>query len=185
MTDMDPLRLHIFGASGSGTTTLARAIATAWAVPHADTDDYFWEPTDPPYAAKRDPADRLRLMEELFVPRSAWVLSGSLVGWGEPLVPTFDAVVFVTVDPATRIERLRTREVQRYGSRIEPGGDLEVAHAEFIEWARGYDDPDFTGRSRVVHELWLADLPCPVTRVDGGRPLDELVATLLAWQPPA
>ena len=46
---MTPCHLHITGASGSGTTTLGRALASAWAVPHADTDDYFWVPTTPPY----------------------------------------------------------------------------------------------------------------------------------------
>ncbi len=29
------------GASGSGTTTLALAMASRWAVPYADVDDYF------------------------------------------------------------------------------------------------------------------------------------------------
>lgn len=42
-------KLHMMGASGSGTTTLARALADHWSVPHADADDYFWVPTDPPY----------------------------------------------------------------------------------------------------------------------------------------
>ena len=38
-------RLHVMGASGAGTTTLARTLADHWAVPHADSDDYFWVPT--------------------------------------------------------------------------------------------------------------------------------------------
>jgi adenylate kinase family enzyme len=44
-------RVHVLGASGSGTTTLARALANHWSVPHADADDYFWVPTDPPGTA--------------------------------------------------------------------------------------------------------------------------------------
>src|SRR5438128_874343 len=42
-------RLHILGASGSGTTTLGRALAEGLQCPHFDTDDYFWLPTDPPF----------------------------------------------------------------------------------------------------------------------------------------
>jgi adenylate kinase family enzyme len=38
-------RLHILGASGSGTTTLGKAIANELAAPHFDTDDYYWLPT--------------------------------------------------------------------------------------------------------------------------------------------
>ena len=46
---MKPCRVLVLGATASGTTTLARALADRWSVPHADTDDYFWVPTDPPY----------------------------------------------------------------------------------------------------------------------------------------
>lgn len=38
---MQRSRILIMGASGSGTTTLASALADRWAVPHADADDYF------------------------------------------------------------------------------------------------------------------------------------------------
>jgi len=35
------MRVHIVGASGSGTTTLGRALATQLGCPHVDTDDVF------------------------------------------------------------------------------------------------------------------------------------------------
>jgi len=41
-------RIHILGASGSGTTTLGRALAERLQYPHFETDDYFWLPTAPP-----------------------------------------------------------------------------------------------------------------------------------------
>jgi adenylate kinase family enzyme len=46
---MKSRRIHIMGASGAGVTSLGRALADALAVPHHDTDDYFWQPTIPPY----------------------------------------------------------------------------------------------------------------------------------------
>jgi adenylate kinase family enzyme len=58
-------RIQVTGASGSGVTTLGRALADALALPHHDTDDYFWQPTAPPYRTQRDAADRLRLMREM------------------------------------------------------------------------------------------------------------------------
>jgi len=60
------------GASGAGTTTLARGIAGQWAVPHPDADDYFWIPTNPPYVEKRPEAERVALMESLFLAALAW-----------------------------------------------------------------------------------------------------------------
>ena len=83
-------RVHITGASGTGTTTLGRALADALSIPHHDTDDYFWLPTTPSFQQKREPADRLRLVREVFAQRAEWVLSGSLTAWGDPLVPLFD-----------------------------------------------------------------------------------------------
>ena len=43
-----PDRIHIVGASGSGTTSLAGELATRYGHRHLDTDDYFWLRTVPP-----------------------------------------------------------------------------------------------------------------------------------------
>lgn len=42
---MKSRRIHLMGASGSGVTTIGRALAGRLALPHHDTDDYFWLPT--------------------------------------------------------------------------------------------------------------------------------------------
>ena len=67
---MKSCRIHIMGASGAGVSTLGRALADALALPHHDTDDYFWRPTIPPYREMRQADDRLRLMREVFLPRA-------------------------------------------------------------------------------------------------------------------
>jgi adenylate kinase family enzyme len=180
---MDACRLHLTGASGSGTTTLGRALASRWSVPHADADDYFWVPTANPYTVKRDGPGRLRLMHEIFVGRDAWVLSGSLVDWGDPLVERFDAVVFLSVDNDVRMARLEARESKRHGEAIRAGGHREADHKEFIEWASGYEDSAFDGRSRLRHEGWLAELACPVLHLDSSVGVDEMVERIVGWQP--
>ena len=172
-------RLHVMGASGSGTTTLARTLASWWSVPHADADDYFWVPTDPPYAEKRPEPDRIALMRQVFVPREAWVLSGSMLGWGEEVVTECDAVVFLRLDPAERMRRLHAREeLRREGRAVDPD-----AWEEFLTWASGYDDPEFTGRSLWAHEEWLAEVGRPVLTLDSAAPPDELRDAVLAWEP--
>ena len=178
---MSSCRLHVTGASGAGTTTLGRALADALAAPHADTDDYYWVPSTPPYVTKREPSERLELMLRLFLPRDRWVLSGSLSGWGDPLIPYFDAVVFLELEPQERLTRLRRRERRRYGDAVDPGGPQEPAHHAFLEWAAGYDLPAFDGRSRAQHDRWLAGLSCPVLRLDSARPVTELCEAVLRW----
>lgn len=154
-------------------------MASLWSVPVHDTDDYFWIPTVPPYSDKRPEAERLTLMQALFVPRDAWVLTGSLMGWGDPLIARFEAVVFLQLDPKVRLQRLKEREADRYGApALAPGGQLHEGFEAFMDWASSYDDPAFTGRSLARHKEWLAKLPCPVLQLDSDQPLDRLVSAV-------
>jgi hypothetical protein len=74
-------------------------------------------------------ADRLSLMNALFLPRDAWVLSGSVMSWGDPLIEKFDAVVFLTLAPLTRMARLERPTRIMVGSTLmpcPPAGQREV-----------------------------------------------------------
>jgi adenylate kinase family enzyme len=177
---MKSRRIHVTGASGAGVTTLGRALADALALPSHDTDDYYWKPTSPPYRESREAGERLRLMQDMFVPRPGWILSGSLDGWGDALVPCFDLVVFVRTSPELRLTRLRARETRRYGAdNVAAGGRYFEETETFLEWASHYEDGARKGRSLARHEAWLAALPCPVLRLDGSRPVTELVDEVL------
>ena len=59
--------IHILGASGSGTTTLGRALAECLHYTHFDSDNYLWLPTDPPTTEKRELTERQQLL--------AWCIS--------------------------------------------------------------------------------------------------------------
>jgi adenylate kinase family enzyme len=169
-----PFHVHITGASGSGATTLGSAFAQAHVLKHLDTDDYFWAPTDPPYQQIRPREERMaRLGPDLAVhPR--WVLSGSLVGWGDPLRPLFDLVIFLYIPAELRLERLKKREIARYGAAsLHPGGRMHDHHVEFMAWAARYDDGDESVRSLLLHNRWLADLECPVIRLEGDMTVGE------------
>ena len=63
-----PTRIHITGASGSGTTTLGQALSQKAHLVHFETDDYFWEPSDPPYVHPRPREVRLRLLSSSLDP---------------------------------------------------------------------------------------------------------------------
>jgi hypothetical protein len=47
------------GASGSGSSSLAAAIASRHGHRHLDTDDFYWMPTDPPFQPVRPLPERL------------------------------------------------------------------------------------------------------------------------------
>ena len=173
------MRIHITGASGSGTTTLGRALAEKLNVPHLDSDYFFWVPTDPPFQQRRDVEDRIALLGAEAATDKSWVLSGSAMKWGEFLDPHFTLIIFLALDPIVRMDRLRLRELARFGDRLGPDGDMAKTSAEFLSWAAAYDTAGVEQRSRAAHEAWLQKQSAPVLRLDSAAPVKELVQQVL------
>jgi adenylate kinase family enzyme len=159
--------IHIFGASGSGTTTLGKKIADELNFKHMDTDDYYWLPTDPKFTQKRSVEERVALMKKDIEESENVVISGALAGWGDPLIPYFTLAVRIELPQDVRIERLRQREKARFGSRIEAGGDMYDQHLAFIEWEKTYDTGGMEHRSKARHDAWQKTLPCEIVHLDG------------------
>ena len=178
---MTPGRIHLVGASGSGTTTLGVALARHLGCPHFDTDDYFWLPTVPKFEHIRDLPERQALLGGDLARHPGWVLSGSLCGWGDLFVPRFELVIFCAVPSEVRLARLRARERERYGDEaIAPGGRFHAKYDAFMTWAASYDDGPAVQRSRRMHETWLATLPCPVLRLEDVDDVETRLKRVLA-----
>ena len=165
--------VHIFGASGSGTTTLGEKISRELGYFHMDTDDYFWMPTDPKFTTKRPAAERIAFMRRDMEQAENVVISGSLTDWGDALIPDFTLAIRIEMDPELRLERIRQREKRKFGSRIEPGGDMYETHRAFLEWAKRYDTGSPEIRSRAKHDQWQTLLSCPVLLLDGGASVED------------
>src|SRR5262245_11902457 len=158
-------RVHILGASGSGTTTLAAAVAERLGHTHLDTDDFFWLPTQPKFLEIRPREERIALLASALDRAGRWVLSGSLCGWGDVFIPRFELVVFIYIPSDVRLARLAQREAGRYGAdAIAPGGVRHTKYEAFMAWAAAYETGSVE-RNRTMHEQWLAALPCPVMRL--------------------
>ena len=173
-------RIHITGASGFGVSTLGAALAARLRVPWHDTDSYFWVPTDPAFVIRRPVADRLARLSRALDDEVGWVLSGSLDGWGDGLIPRIDMDVFLRVPTEVRMARLRARETARFGERIAPGGDMHAGSVGFLDWAESYETGGMDQRSLARHEAWLAAMPCPVLRLDGSLPAEALPPLVMA-----
>jgi adenylate kinase family enzyme len=173
-------RVHILGASGSGTTTLGQALAARLGCPHHDVDSYFWLPSDPPFLHIRDRDTRRAMLSADLEKPGGWVLSGSLCGWGDIYIPLFDLVVFLWIPPDLRMARLAAREVARYGAEtIAPGGAMHAGSVAFMTWAAAYDEGGLEIRSLRIHNDWLATLPGPVLRLEGDASVEANLAAVL------
>jgi adenylate kinase family enzyme len=169
------MKIHLFGASGSGVTTTGTALAEATGFPYFDADSYYWFPTEPPFRHKRPAEERNGLLRADLAQHPHWIFGGSAVSWGDFWHKALDLAVFLWIPPAVRMDRLRRREYERYGEVIYRDSDRKAQYDEFLAWAARYDDPDFTRRSRAVHEGWMTTLACPVLRLEGDLSLAERV----------
>jgi uridine kinase len=174
MTNTDSPRsaLHVLitGAAGSGTSTLADALATAIGGTALEADDFFWLPSDPPYRHKRDARLRAEQLRAALAQQPRLVLAGSIMDWDAAIEDGFDLIVFLHMPTEVRIARLRTREVARFG-RADPA---------FIEWAAAYDEGTAEGRSLARHQAWLQARSGPVLRLTGDLALSDALAQTLA-----
>lgn len=161
--------IHIYGASGSGTSSLGRKICDELGFNFMDTDDYFWLTK---YTVKRRKEERLALMKQDIGNAENVVISGSLVDWGDELIPLFTLAIRLETNTDVRIERIKNREKEKFGERIAVGGDMYKSHIEFLKWAKAYDTGNVNMRSKAKHDKWEKKLQCKRLILDGSVNLD-------------
>lgn len=170
------MRIHLVGASGTGTTTLGKALREAHPeLVHLDIDDFVWFPEEPPFCRKREPAQRLAQLEPVLRLESSSVTTGSLCEWGDPLAELFDLVFFLQAPTEIRMERIKRRESATFGTEIEESGSRYEKYQKFLVWARRYDTAGLEQRSLITHRSWLSTLSCPVFELDATLPISILV----------
>lgn len=170
---IENMKILIFGASGSGTTTLGENLAGKLGYALLDADDYYWEKTDPPFQDKVPLAQRNQALTADFERFENVIVSGSLVSWGEHWKTAFDLAIFLYLPKAVRMARLESRESERYGGRLAADPTTALKVKAFLDWAARYDDEGFKGRSRTMHLHWMKTLTCPVLRIEGPITLAE------------
>lgn len=173
------MKIHIFGASGAGVTTLGHALSKKLNIPYFDSDEYFWVTSNPPFTKKRIPEERNNLVKSALKETDSWIFGGSSLKWGEDVFPEFDLVVFLWIPSEIRIERLKKRELERYGEVIHTNPERIKLYQEFLDWAVNYDvDPEvsgFTGRSLKVHEDWMKQVKSKILEIRGDFTVQERI----------
>lgn len=174
------MKIHIFGASGSGVTTTGKILSEKLSLTYFDSDSYFWETTETPFTVKRNPDERNASIKTDLNNAKNWILGGSTFGWGENVFPDFDLVVFLWIPPTIRIERLKKRELERYGNIIYTDPARIKQFEDFIEWATDYDNhTGIAGRNFNAHEKWLKTIPFPILKISGDFTIEERIALIL------
>ena len=162
--------IHILGASGSGTSTLAKSLCQNLPHKHFDSDDFFWKTK---FTNSHSSNIRLKKLQTELYKHKYWILSGAIIDWGNSLMSLFDLVIYISVSNEIRLQRLKTREQNRYGDEILPSGPKYIEHLQFMEWANQYETGGIDVRSRKQQKGWLDNLSCEILEINGDNPVDE------------
>tara|TARA_R110002096_G_scaffold105923_7_gene233082 strand:- start:1483 stop:2058 length:576 start_codon:yes stop_codon:yes gene_type:complete len=167
----------ISGGPGSGCTSTAKLLGDRLGIPVLDSDSFFHKPTNPPFQEQYSPVERRRLLSEALAQSSDWILSGSIATWDVDL-PTIHFGVFMDIPKKVRMRRLELRERERFGDRIDVGGDMHTEKTLFMEWALAYEDRSGRTRNRVMDRDFLIGHCDHFIEVRHSQSLEEITSKI-------
>jgi uridine kinase len=165
-----PHGIIVFGANGTGKTTLARELARVLNFKHVDIEGYAFERSETPYSVQRSSEDCISLMLADIEKYNSFVISAVTGDFGEELSQMYDLAVFITAPAEIRIQRVEQREYEKHGKRILEDGDMYEQHLKFVDFV--------ATRSLSPIEQWAETLACPIIRVDGTEDYRSTAASI-------
>ncbi len=163
----------VCGLNGSGKSTLGKALAEKLDFHFWDNEDLYFPKTTPNYIYS-SPRTREEVEKLLFSEIKAhenFVFASVKGDYGEHIYPFFQYAVLIDVAKDIRIQRVRNRSFQKFGSRMLRGGDLYEQEGKFFELVKS--------RPENTVEEWIQSLKCPIIRIDGTKPVEENVAFII------
>jgi adenylate kinase family enzyme len=166
-------RIHVVGTSGSGKTTVAKALAAAIGVPHVELDAIHFAEN---WFERPDP-DMLADVTALAA-RPGWVVDGNYgrVGVREVLWPIADTIVWLDLPRWTVMRQMIARTAGRWWSQ-EPlwHGNREslrmiLSRQSIVLWAWSTH-----AVNRANYERLLAAPPCRVVRLRSSREVRDFL----------
>lgn len=157
----------ICGLNGAGKSTLGKVLAEKLKFHFIDIEDLYFTKTDPDYIfaspRTREEVERLLLCE---METHENLIFASVKGdYGEDIYSFFQCAILLDAPKDIRLQRVKKRSFQKFGSRMLLGGDLYEQEEKFFRLVESRDE-------NTVEER-VKSLKCPVIRIDGTRPIDE------------
>jgi adenylate kinase family enzyme len=174
-------KIMIFGAAGSGATTLAKEISEIFKIPHFDSDDYFWVKSDPPYITKLSLPERQSNLKTDLESKNEWILSGSIHSWAPFVADMLTHAIYLYIPEEIRMQRLLAREESRFGNRIKNGGDMYDVHQSFMKWAAGYEVNSEISRTKSKDLAWANSLQCAFLKIENNQDINVIVNNAINW----
>ncbi|GAA5024014.1 adenylate kinase [Marivirga lumbricoides] len=174
------MKINILGASGSGVTTLGTELSLKLGIDYFDSDDFFWKKTEIPFSIKTDPKTRDSNILEQLSQTESWILGGSVINWSKEIYSLFDLIVFLHIPQKIRMERLKTREFERYDKKIKTDTFWKSKFENFMVWAKDYDEvKGIANRNIKNHKSWLETQNTDKMNLIGEMPLGDKIEKII------
>lgn len=163
----------ICGLNGAGKSTIGKALAKKLDFHFIDNEELYFPKTDPHYTYA-SPRTRKEVEQLLFSEIKAhkdFVFASVKGDYGENIYPFFQYAVLLDVPRNIRLQRVKERSFQKFGSRMLPDGDLYEQEENFFDVVKS--------RAENTVEEWVQSLSCPIIRVDGTKPIEENVKFII------
>ena len=155
--------IAIVGANGSGKTTLGKYLANLLGYTHMDVEDYYFKDSKIPYT---NPRTREEVKELLFVDikkQDQFILSSVNCDFGDDINAMYDCVIYIKVPLEIRLNRVKQRSVDKFGSRVLEGGDMYEQEQGFFRFV--------ASRTMDKTDTWLQNIKCPIIYINGTEPI--------------
>jgi adenylate kinase family enzyme len=168
------VKIQIIGGSGTGKSTLAKFISEKENIKWIDTDNYLWK--DDSFKENNPIEKRKEMYQKDMELGDNYVVSGSVFSWCPKGFSDRDVLVFLFLDEAVRMERLRNREMDR-GMWLDENGKYTN---DFLEWCKTYlTEEDKSMAGTYAEQSYQMELSkSPVLKLDSSRPVEELYAEI-------
>lgn len=169
------LRVAILGNSGSGKSSLARALSALAHVPTLDLDTIAWEHGEPP--TPRAEHQALEDVREFCRQHPSWIVEGCYANLLPPALAHQPTLLFLNPGRAACLANCRSRpfEPHKYASPEEQHARLDA----LLAWVAAYDTR--TGPlSLAAHRACFATYPGPKRELLSLPSLDPLDPDLVA-----
>ena len=154
-----PQGIIVFGLNGSGKTTLGRELARILGFKRMDAEDYYFRESAIPYSDARSKDEVIKLMLADIEKYGSFIMSSVAGDYGAEITEMYKLAVYITAPFELRMARVEQREHDKFGDRVQVGGDMYEQRLKFRNFV--------AARSIAPIEQWAETLACSVIRVDG------------------
>jgi len=102
-----------------------------------------------------------------------YVLSSVGCNWGSEIVATYKLAILLSAPLQVRLERIKQREIARFGNRVLEGGDMYESQKRFHNMVSSRSEEDIKQQAD--------SLTCPVLEINATLPVEVILGRISGY----